>query len=469
MTKICEYWKCRKLALKAKIIVLNVLVYPIIYYLVCNRFCSDEVITKVKGLTTSFMWNGNTSKIAYETLTLPINEGDLGLHNFKIRIQAARLAWVRRILTFKSGFWIEYVQKIFGTTSVLDIFLKKKVVSLRSVPLFYARIVKEWQKIYTDRPDTEISCRHEPIWNNRMINLRSLSKLQLIWKNKGINRINDVLDKGIFFTSETFQRKYGIQHGQNLLDKLYSYIPGDILQHISPQQMLLKPVGLFIKDAKGVMTDVIKISTKEFYEIIIKKLKIVPRAKIKWQEHFADDHIVQTEGAWRFWYHMPYGCTREVKLQSFHYRVLNRTLPCNEYLNRIKIRDVSKCSYCDEENDDSIHFLFECDRTSVFWNELVTWLIQFDNLLNIPEEVLEYDFLFGTPSHSLKDRRMNYIFLLGKFYVYRQKIFHNNNLNVYEFMVEFKNTLVYEKIACLKEGSMNKKFKKTWEELFDRL
>lgn len=78
------------------------------------------------------------------------------------------------------------------------------MIYLRSMPSFYAQIIKEWQKVYADRPDIEISCRHEPLWNNRWINLRSLARLELIWQNKGIYRINDVLDNGIFFASETF-------------------------------------------------------------------------------------------------------------------------------------------------------------------------------------------------------------------------------------------------------------------------
>lgn len=42
---------------------------------------------------------------------------------------------------------------------------------------------------------------------------------------------------------------------------------------------------------------------------------------------------------------------------------------------------------------------------------------------------------------------MNYILLLGKFYVYREKTFHNNMLDVYEFMMEFKNTLAVAYIS----------------------
>lgn len=106
-------------------------------------------------------------------------------------------------------------------------------------------------------------------------------------------------------------------------------------------------------------------------------MRIEPRAKTSWQEYFINDDVVQTEGVWKFWYGMPYGCTREVRLQSFHYRILTRVLPCNEYLHHIRIKPSSKCSFCDKDEDDLIHFLFECEAAADRRRELVTWLGQF--------------------------------------------------------------------------------------------
>lgn len=49
MKNVCEVWKRRKLALKAKVTVLNVLVFPIIHYAACNlidalmRICLERL------------------------------------------------------------------------------------------------------------------------------------------------------------------------------------------------------------------------------------------------------------------------------------------------------------------------------------------------------------------------------------------------------------------------------------------
>lgn len=85
-----------------------------------------------------------------------------------------------------------------------------------------------------------------------------------MWQSKGIWCINDVLKNGRPSDSNTFQIAYGIQHAQKLLDKLYSYIPADFTQHISASHVVSKPVGLYIKDVRNVMTDIVRISTKKF-------------------------------------------------------------------------------------------------------------------------------------------------------------------------------------------------------------
>lgn len=128
MKTVCGYWSYRHLGLKAKIVVLNVLVFPIIYYYVCNRFCADELIKKVLvvsdwpccNLAIAFLWNGHASKIAHNTLTLSVAEGGLGLHNFEVRVQAARFSWVWRIVMSSSGFCTEYFQQQFQVNSVLE-------------------------------------------------------------------------------------------------------------------------------------------------------------------------------------------------------------------------------------------------------------------------------------------------------------------------------------------------------------
>lgn len=54
------------------------------------------------------------------------------------------------------------------------------------------------------------------------------------------------------------------------------------------------------------------------------------------------------------------------------------------------------------------------------------------------------------------------------FYIYKQKLFGDGVLDPYKVLVEFKNLLLVEKLACIQEGSLRKKFA-LWNEFFDEL
>ncbi len=63
---------------------------------------------------------------------------------------------------------------------------------------------------------------------------------------------------------------------------------------------------------------------------------------------------------------MPVICSRHTSIQAFQYKIIHRTLPCNEWLKNIKIKPDSKCTYCN--NTDSItHFLIDCKSNNLFW------------------------------------------------------------------------------------------------------
>lgn len=146
-----------------------------------------------------------------------MERGGLGLHNFETRIKAARLAWIKRILGTKIGFWISYLQNIFQKNNLLEIFLRRKRMNLVGIPSFYKDIILELQKLYQDKPDSSMSCRNEPLRDNRFIHLRTLNRLQCIWKAKHIYRINDVLQYGRPMTSNEFYVKYDIVVDKQLL------------------------------------------------------------------------------------------------------------------------------------------------------------------------------------------------------------------------------------------------------------
>lgn len=306
MKSICEVWKRRKLPLKAKVTVLNVLVFPILYYAACNRCFDMNMLKVVKNIATSFLWNGNRPKIAYNTMILPAVGGGLGLHDFELRVRAARLAWVKRIVSSNTGFWIEYLKYKCEKNYVIEIFLRRKRLLIQGLPRFYQDIVSEWQKLYIQPPNTDMSCRSEPLWDNRLINLRTIRRLQCIWKAKGVFRLNDILYMGRIMSAERFYDRYNIRHNQSLFDKLARYIPDEFLVPILPLDRNNKAIGLYVLDSHDTMTDIVNISTKEFYSMLLQKLKHNPISRVRWKEYFAEDGIVRTDEIWKTWHLLPY-------------------------------------------------------------------------------------------------------------------------------------------------------------------
>lgn len=65
--------------------------------------------------------------------------------------------------------------------------------------------------------------------------------------------------------------------------------------------------------------------------------------------------------------------TRETKLQSLQYKILHRILPCRKYLHTIRVVDLDRCQYCDNQ-DSTSHFLYECVVSKRLWDLIRDWL-----------------------------------------------------------------------------------------------
>lgn len=59
---------------------------------------------------------------------------------------------------------------------------------------------------------------------------------------------------------------------------------------------------------------------------------------------------------------------------------------------------------------------------------------------------------------------VNWILLTAKFYLHRQRLFHNGETRLISYLAEAKSRLLTEKAACAREGRPNKF--KTWERMF---
>lgn len=82
MEKICESWRYRNLSLKGRVVILNSLILPVIFYPCIMLPVTQGVFKKVNKLINSFLWRWKKAKISRQCLEQLTSSGGLGLHNF---------------------------------------------------------------------------------------------------------------------------------------------------------------------------------------------------------------------------------------------------------------------------------------------------------------------------------------------------------------------------------------------------
>lgn len=145
-----------------------------------------------------------------------------------------------------------------------------------------------------------------------------------------------------------------------------------------------------------------------------------------------------------------YKATRETKLQSFHYKVLHRILPCGSFLNRIRIRESDWCEFCDE-TDSITHYLFACAKVKPFWSRICEWFRNEADLYL--DHLTTKEYIFGLAAGTHFRDPINNILLSVKFYIYRQKSFHECNLDVRHWLMEYRTRLQTEQWIRKRTGS----------------
>ena len=396
------------------------------------------------------------------TLCLPIEQGGLNLLDLKSLIQSAHLSWIKRLCLWDYQKWTLIPRLIFGAQSTFfRFFLEKKKERLKTtLNPFYREILKTWLDVYYRLPKTEEERHNESLWNNDFITCGGKA---LNWKKceiAGIVQIQDLIKDSNFMGRDEIQEEYGVN--LNFLEwlQLKNVIPwvkSMSMMHVnSPSQCLYVIV---IEDQPQ---DLFSMPSKTMYKVMLAKHFRFPTAQSKWSELY--EELKSGTELWCKLYLATFAATRETKLQSLQYKIHQRIVPCRLFLFQRKGIDSPDCLFCGGK-DNIIHFFLKCPDVQLFWKSVVKWL---RTVLDVDmSEELQESIILNDPSDIKGARIRNFITLTLKFYIYRQRLFYNNHLDVLEWAREFRMKLIVERNICMQENK-HKKFK-IWENLFEKL
>ncbi len=157
----------------------------------------------------------------------------------------------------------------------------------------------------------------------------------------------------------------------------------------------------------------------------------------KWSCHYPFSNT----NVWPRLFKLPFKTVRDTKIQTFQYRIIQKMIPCNKRLHNIKIKNSPDCDYCNNK-DDLPHYFIRCQKVAEFWTHYFNWWV---NLIrDRHSQVVEGCIWFGLPSNSAIMLVHNFCILFAKYYIYIQRLFNNNTLDLYACPTQLKQALKIE-------------------------
>lgn len=447
----CKAWANRILSLKGKIIVIKSLVVSLLQYPCSCTNTPSRVFSEFKKIMLDFIWSAKRSKIAYAVMIQDIDHGGLGLPDLELRVATALTKWIDRIWANTESAWAQVLKFHLQTPDIKKTLLSKtNLASSLSVRLpFLKQILHNWAKLHIYEPWTEDGVRQERIWSNDFITVGGNTILWQEWEEAGISCINDLWHPSLprFLSDQEIRDSFGVRCSFLNLLQIRSALPATwkrLLVNVSPQSLTPRP---HIFAGHQTDLDITGASSKRIYKALV-LLKLPPIAsQKKWNETFqVEEHSWKEH--WQPIYKRPFQSVRDTKLQAFQHKLIHRIIPCNKYLSNIRIKQEDSCPNCGEQ-DTLPHFFYHCSLVHDFWTKITEWLLQNANFDLNPS--LE-EILFGRPIRSSSDKISNFLFILTKFFIYRQRLFHDTDLNLLHILMELRSKIKVEKYICELEG-----------------
>ena len=446
---VLNIWKQRKLSLKGKVTILNTLALPSLIYVSSVKDTPKRAIEEINKIILDFMWDGKTSKISRKTHSQNIEDGGLKLCDFETKVKALKLSWVKRLTTSDKANWKIFPTLFYGCNNLSLYFyanqnmLQNKAKS--KIPQFYHDIHNLWMLNFRRDPSNIQEVTQESIWLNKYITSAGSTLYWKKWVENNIITIGDILNtNGSFLSHEEISDKYNISCNFLQILQIRQGIPHQWKQIlIDANNISLKPYLPFKITCNKVTKPVFKITCKEIYWHIIGRSKHCPSSKEKWYKSFP----LMRENSIELWpdiYKLPFIITRETKLQSFQYKIIHRIIACNKWLFNIKIKDSSRCSYCECE-DNIQHFFLNCDNVRDFWGEWQNWWNRCTGMDLSKLETFTESTLLGYRGDDDITVVLNLCALLAKYYIYIRKMYENNSFDMYQYLVLLKQKLSMEK------------------------
>ena len=187
----------------------------------------------------------------------------------------------------------------------------------------------------------------------------------------------------------------------------------------------------------------------------------------KWIEPLTNDRLrrlgVHEEGKINDIHSLVFKITKETKLSIFQFKLVHNILPHRILLHKMGIVVSPGCLDCNNPETVS-HMLVSCPMLEMFWSNALSWW-NTNSVYKVSFN--EFHILFGYNADDRKTYLLNYYFLTGKFYIFRQKL--NKALPTFTSFLAFLKEKVFTHKALAMANGTSDKFQATWTTLLSSI
>ena len=319
--KSVNLWKWRGLSLLGRIQIVKTFAIPKFMFRASVIPTSKELIKEVNSVLYSFIWKGK-DKVKRHALISDVEMGGLKMLDIDSMISAKRIICLKKFLEDYQSTWKTILDKLLspvGGRFVLHCNFHTSKLKIR-LPDYYKECFDTWSDLNGKTPTCYREIINELIWNNRFLchDKKSMYRRDIV--NLGFIKIGDLITEDNSFL-------YGINSLVNpeqrfFLMSIVNSIPAEwrSFVKVSTDVLVVDPLPNIptIRMESDNLVPILDASSKQIYQLFLRKKQIPPTAKQKITNKYPNAVI-----NWQKVYSLAFQTTLESKIREFQYKILN--------------------------------------------------------------------------------------------------------------------------------------------------
>ena len=445
LQKMIKNWSARDLSIHGKVTIVKTFLVSQFNFIMQSVGIPEKTLEDINRILYKFIWQRRYSnrkafeKIKRKILQQDYDSGGIRMIDMKSMQSYFYLQWAGKIVNSNENWTYIPKQALqIGTNSkysVLDFNCTAKEANVNVKNSFWKEVAINYlnkHKIKSLNDITQDTVHNQSLFNNSIVQYRNKMPFMKRWIDNGICKIEHIVKKenNRLLTLEEALRIMPNNRANTVMEFniIINSIPELWKRWITEGKLNYSETDhdARIFDNKPKMIKSILESHSD--------TQTKPNAFYFWQRKM---NVTLDEKIWL----IPYKVTKEIRLRELQFKINHSIYPTNILLNKMKLAQSNKCSFCADNIDFIEHFFFECNKIHIFWKSVE----QFINLkIEEPVTLDCKSAMFGISENKLRKRDfdfVNHVILVAKMSISIAK--KTNNISavgtIFENAVNIRN------------------------------